>query len=273
MGVHKVKQSASEPKAVERPRQQKDKYFSKVVGKALDLLEILKRGGTPLSLNELTLQVGLAKSSVFRILHTLEVAGYLERNEAGHYILSPDVRPLVPAYLQTKLMEAAVPRMRELNRRFSETVSLAILFNNHIEVVAVEESSRLIRMGNTVGRIIPPHASSMGKSITAHQPEERRRQLLRSYGLHTFTDKTIVDENELKRELERVRSRGFSTDQEESANEGCCFGVPIFGKGEEAIGAISISIPKTRVPQGAQQKELIAALQKAAREIGEELKQ
>lgn len=272
MAIRKAKQPQSGPEVAKRGKDQKDKYFSKVVGKALDVLEILKRSGAPLSLNELTLQVGLAKSSVFRILHTLEIAGYLERSEAGHYVLSLDVRPLVPAYLRTKLMDAAVPRLRELNRRYSETVSLAILFNNHIEVVAVEESPRLIRMGNTVGRIIPPHASSLGKAITAFQPEERRQQLLRSYELHKFTENTIVDEVELKKELEQVRSRGYSTDQEESVSEGCCFGVPVLAKNDEAIAAMSVSIPKTRAPQGALQKELIAALRSAAKEIGEALK-
>lgn len=271
MARGKVRKGRSAAKTGRPAAKAKDKYFSKVLGKALDILELLKRSASPLSLNELTLQVGVAKSSVFRILHTLEVAGYLERNQAGQYRLSPDIRPLVPAYLQTELMEVALPRMKELNRRFSETVNLALLFNNHIEVVAVEESPQLIRMGNTVGRILPPNASSLGKAITAFQPEERREQLLRSYGLHAFTENTIVDEVELKRELERVRSRGYSTDREESAREGCCFGVPIFAKGEEAVGAISLSIPKTRVPQGAQQKELVAALQEAARQISRAL--
>ncbi|MGH9341086.1 MAG: IclR family transcriptional regulator [Acidobacteriota bacterium] len=271
MVVRKVKASLSPPSGGKRTRRKENKYFSKVVGKALDILEILKRSGTPLSLNELTREVGLTKSSVFRILHTLDVAGYLDRNEAGQYMLSSDVRPLVPAYLQRKLIEAAVPRMKELNRRFSETVSLAILFTNHIEVAAVEESPRLMRMGNTVGRIIPPHASSLGKAITAYQPEQRREKLLRSYGLHVFTERTVTDEVELKRELEKVRAEGYSTDQEESTREGCCFGVPILGEADHAIGAISISMPKTRVPKEIEQEELIAALQKVVREIAKEL--
>ncbi|MDA2925190.1 IclR family transcriptional regulator [Acidobacteria bacterium AH-259-L09] len=260
------------PLGTRGPRPKEDKYFSKVVGKALRILEILKRNSYPLSLNELTSKVGLAKSSVFRILHTLEVGGYLERNEAGHYSLSSDVRPLVPAYLLSKLIQTATPRMKELNRKFPETVSLAILFNNHIEVAAVVESPQLIRMGNTVGRIIPPHASSLGKSITAHQTEERREKLLRSYGLYLFTDKTITDEAELKHEFERVCARGYSTDVEESTSDGCCFGAPIFGNREQAIAAISISIPKMRSPRGKDQRELIAALQSVAKDISEDVR-
>ena len=62
------------------PRQRSDKYFSKVIGKALDIIAILRSSAQPLSLNELTLRLELAKSSVFRILHTLEVSGYIERD-------------------------------------------------------------------------------------------------------------------------------------------------------------------------------------------------
>ena len=80
-------------------------------------------------------------------------------------------------------------------------------------------------MGNTVGRIVPPHASSLGKAVAAFQSEDVRDRLVRSYGIHRFTEHTVTDEVELKLEFERVRSRGYSTDEEESVLEGCCFGV------------------------------------------------
>jgi len=254
------------------PARKERKYFSKVVGKALDILEILKRNPHPLSLNELTQKTGLAKSSVFRILHTLEVSGYLCRNEAGHYSLSLDIRPLVPIQVLTRLVEIATPQMKDLSRKFRETVSLAVLFDNHIEVVQVIDSPQLIRMGNTVGRIIPPHASSLGKSITAFQPEELRDKLQRSFGMNPFTEKTITDEVELKRELERVRARGFSTDLEECVKDGCCYGAPIFADGDQAIAAISLSLPKMRLDQAVTQEEIAAAVKKAAEAISSELR-
>jgi DNA-binding IclR family transcriptional regulator len=150
----------------------------------------------------------------------------------------------------------ATPAMTALRRKLHETVSLSVLFNNHIETVAVLESPQLIRMANTVGRIIPPHASSMGKAITAFQDEKRRETLLRSYGTHRFTRHTIVDEEELGREFERIRERGWSEDAEESTDEGCCFGAPIFVLGE-GRAAFSVSIPQSRVPEGEARSEMI----------------
>jgi DNA-binding IclR family transcriptional regulator len=260
------------PRRAAAPSPPPDKYFSKVVGKALAALDAVRASPEPLSLNELTLRIGLAKTSLFRILHTLEVSGYLERDPAGLYRAPEALRPLASGHLQQRLVQTAMPRMKALNREFRETISLAMLFENHIEVVAMIESPQLIRMGNTVGRILPPHASSLGKAITAFQTEERRESLIRSYGLHRFTAHTITDELELKQELERIRQTGRSLDAEESALEGSCFGAPIRGADHAVIGAISLSMPKMRLRSVAERDRVIAAIERAAAGISEELR-
>jgi IclR family acetate operon transcriptional repressor len=249
----------------------RDQYFSKIVGKALDALDLVRAAPEPLSLNELTLRIGLAKTSLFRILHTLEVAGYLEREPDGRYVAPAGLRPLASGSLQEAIIEAAVAPMKELNREFRETVSLAMRFENHIEVIATIESPQLIRMGNTVGRILPPHASSLGKAITAFQPEDRRDSLLRSYGLHRFTPHTIVDERDLKHELERVRTQGFSMDAEESALGGSCFGAPVRAADDAVVGAISLSMPKMRLSSDEHRQAIIAAIRRAGDEISTKL--
>jgi len=252
------------------PSQPKDKYFSKVVGKALAALDEVRASAEPLSLNELTLRIGLAKTSLFRILHTLEVSGYLERDPSGLYRAPEALRP-ASGHLQQRLVEIAMPRLKALNREFRETISLAMLFENHIEVIATVESPQLIRMGNTVGRILPPHASSLGKAVTAFQPEERRESLMRSYGLHRFTAHTITDEEDLKQELERVRQSGRSLDAEESALEGSCFGAPVRDADHIVVGAISLSMPKMRLRSDTQRDRVMAAVERAAAEISRDL--
>jgi IclR family acetate operon transcriptional repressor len=245
-------------------RERTDKYFSKVVGKALDIIAILRSSAQPLSLNELTIGLELAKSSVFRILHTLEVSGYIERDSVGRYTVAADLQAGAPAKVRAALVEAALPALKELSREFGETVSLAMRFENRVEVIATLESPHLIRMGNTEGRILPPHASSLGKAIAAFQPEAVRDRVVRSYGIHRFTEHTVTDEVKLKREFEVVRSRGYSTDREESVLEGLCFGVPILDAHGDAIAAISVSSPKMRMHDEQLQKRLVTALRRAA---------
>ncbi len=246
---------------------QQDRYFSRAVGKALDILGYLKRTEKPLSLHELTQRVGGAKTSLFRLLRTLDAAGYVVRNELGLYSLSADARALIPAQYVNRLIDAAEPVLKDLVREFRETASLAVLFDNHIEVVAVVESPQMIRMGNTVGRIIPPHASSLGKAITAFQQEERRERLLRSYGIHQFTPHTITDERKLRAEFDSIRAKGHATEAEESHLQGCCFGAPVLTHDNVAIAAISISIPIMRVVRDDQKQQLLKALAKAAQSL------
>jgi len=261
-----------EPQIAAAGLERSDKYFSKVIGKALDIIAILRSSPQPLSLNELTLRLELTKSSVFRILHTLEVSGYIHRDAAGRYAVAADLQASAPGQIRAALVDVALPAVKDLNREFRETVSMAMRFENRVEVVATVESPHLIRMGNTVGRIVPPHASSLGKAVAAFQPEEVRERLVRSYGIHAFTEHTLTDELELKGEFERVRALGYSTDLEESVLEGCCFGVPILDPHGDAIAAISVSSPKTRVRDEQLQKRLIAALRRAAATIAEGLR-
>jgi len=253
----------------EKPGERKrDKYFAKTIGKAFRVLETFTQSKEPLSLNQVTQVTRMAKTSVFRIIHTLEVMGYLEKSAGDRYALSPAVSYLIPNRMLASLIGVALPQMKDLGRQFRETVSLAFLFKNHIEVIAVVESPQRMQMGNIVGSIIPPHASSLGKSITAGQPEWRRDRLLRTFGIVPLTAHTITDEVKLKAELDMVCARGYAADLEESVSGGCCFGAPIFAGGAHPIAAISISTPAIRLEN---QERMISAVRLAAAAISAEL--
>ncbi|MBA2355488.1 MAG: IclR family transcriptional regulator [Luteitalea sp.] len=261
--------AAAPRKTASRPRN--DKYYSKVIGRALEILAVLRTSEAPLGLAELASHVGLAKSSVFRLLHTLEVSSYIERTADGAYRLSADLRVWGDGKRVTDMVDAALPPMRALSHEFGETITLAMHFDNRIEVVATLDSPQLIRMANTVGRILPPHASSLGKAITAYQPDAVTERLRRSYGNHRFTEHSITDEVALKQEYERIRAQGYSTDAEESVLEGCCFGAPISGQDDVVVAALSLSLPKMRLRDKAMQKRIVAAVRDAAEQTRKSL--
>ena len=239
------------------------RYFSRAIGNALRVLEIFQQNGRPLALGDVTQQARLPKSSAFRILQTLEIAGYLQRTDGDRFILTPSAT-MIPDRRVSRVVEAARPWMRRLSQEFSETVSLALLFDNHVEVAAVIDSPHRVHMGNIVGGLIPPNASSLGKCITAYQSEERREKLLRSFGVLRFTPNTIVNEVELHKEFELVRERGYATDIEESTLGGCCLSSPIFGEAGDVIAAVSVSMPRMRFTN---QDRLVAAVRDAAEAI------
>lgn len=252
-------------------RREDDRYFSRAVGKSFDLLGLLNRVGTPLPLNELSRQVGLTKSSTFRLLHTLQTLHYVNRDTEGRYSVAAESWISASVQITNTLVRIAKDPARALNMRFQETINLAVLYANHIEVVQVFESPRIIRMANTLGGIIPPHASSLGKAITAFQPEQVQSKLIHSYGIRHLTAYTITDEAAVFRDLAQTRKQGFAREDEEAFLEGCCLGCPIFAGGENAVAAISTSMPKSRMPQGEAQTKMISDLQSAARALSSEL--
>lgn len=271
--AHRRKQRGTDKPASAGARQtpRDDRYFSRAISKALEVLEILKRSPNPQALHQLTSKVALTKSSLFRVLHTLEAGGYVERAPDGRYVITIDRRPLIPTSLLTRLLRTADPHLRELTREFRESTALGVLFDNHIEVMAVVDSPQLVRMGNTLGRILQPHASSIGKSIAAFQTEERRERLLRSYGILQMTPKTISDETLLREEFRRVREQGYAVDNEETTLDGQCFGAPITMADGEVLAAISMSLPVTRVGSDERKQQLIKGVIRTARAISSAL--
>jgi IclR family acetate operon transcriptional repressor len=248
------------------------RYFSRAVGKALETLELLQLRQESMTLDEIARQVQLSKTSVFRLLRTLEVAQYVVTSGWGKYSLAPGVQAIVSTQWLARLLRTATPRLHELTRDLHETASMAALFDNRIEVIAVIESPHTVRMSNVVGHILPPNASSMGKAITAFQTEERREKLLRSHGIYRFTDYTVADECELGREWERVRLEKFAVDREESVYDGVCFAVPIFGEAGAVNAAISLSLPKSRLRNAEHEAVVVKALTTAAAQIAADLR-
>ncbi len=271
--TRQAKSRGGADKSVEKaPRE--GQYFSRAVGKAIQILELLSRNGASMSLMELSKQTQLTKSSAFRLLQTLETLHYIRRDANGHYLPSHENSAVVSSQYVNALASAAREPMRRLNMEFGETVSLAVLLHNHIEVVHVIESANLIRMTNIPGRILPPHGSSMGKVITAWQDAETQKRLLQSYGLVRYNENTIVDENAIEAEYERIRARGYSTDAEESNLGGSCFGMAIFSAPGKVDAAISLSMPTSRMPADeARQQRIVQALRDAAEEISRKLMQ
>ncbi|WP_330633044.1 IclR family transcriptional regulator [Halocatena halophila] len=91
------------------------------------------------------------------------------------------------------------------------------------------------------------HYSAAGKAILAHLPESRCEEIIQRYGLVRRTEHTITDEQTLLEELALIRERGFAQNDEEAIKGVRAIGVPVIGKDQAVIGAISLSAPTTRL--------------------------
>ena len=244
-------------------------YYLRSIGRALDVLNCFD-GQTPLSLKEISLQMRLPESSLFRVLRTLEHHEYLHQHRDGTYQLSAR---LIFGWLvraADRVRDNARPELERLVNAFNETASLAFLFDDRIHVLDCLETFHEIRMTNKIGRVLPPHCSAMGKVISAFQDRALADRMLEVYGLTPRTEHTIIDRRRLFAEFEQIRQTGISCDREESIRGGICFGAAIRVPGKPVVAAISISTPSIRMsPQ--REFEIQAALIDAAKNIAERL--
>jgi DNA-binding IclR family transcriptional regulator len=218
------------------------------VQRATRLLKAFDSGPAELGVMELSRRVDLHKSTVSRLLATLESEGLIERvPETDKYRLGFMLMRLAGQVTHFgDVREAARPLLVELTERSSETVHLAVLDGD--EVVNVEQISgpHLVREANWVGRRTPLNCVANGKALLAFQPEATIGRVLAG-PLPRYTERTLADPARLRRELAQVRERGYAQalgEIEEGLN---AVAAPIRDAAGTVVAAVSISGPAYRV--------------------------
>jgi len=125
-------ETATEPRAG-------DQYFSRAVGKALEVLEFLQAELKPMSMNDIAQRIQLSKTSAFRILRTLETLGCVVVDGRGQYILAPGIHAVTPTQWLGKLHRVGVPYLEALSRELAETSTLAALFENLKDGASIDQ--------------------------------------------------------------------------------------------------------------------------------------
>lgn len=242
-------------------------YYLRSIGRALDVLDCFD-GKSPLALKEIGAGTDLPESTLFRVLLTLEKHGYLEQAVDGTYQLAPKLRFGWLIEQGNALRGLAHSELERLTDQFNETASLAYLFEDRIHVLDTIESFHEIHMSNRIGRVLPPHCSAMGKTITAFQDRERADQIIEVYGLSRRTDYTITDRTRLMQEFEEIRRTGVGCDREESVQGGICYGAAIRPAGKPVVAALSLSTPVLRM-NAEREQEIRQALLMAAERVAQ----
>jgi IclR family KDG regulon transcriptional repressor len=229
-----------------RPAMPAQNYIS-VLEKGMRVLEAF-RGEREVPLGELAARTGQVKSSVFRILFTLERLGYVEKQPRGRYSVTArlariagEPRPSVD------LINLASPHMAGLLGRFQETVNLGVLDGGEVLYVHVLESSHTFRLAAHAGMRSPIHSTALGKCLVSRLPRPEVEVILKRYPLRPITPRTIHDRPTFFRELEKVRRQGFAVDNEEDSRGVRCMAAPIPDPEGIVRAAISISAPVIRL--------------------------
>jgi len=206
-------------------------------------------GGTPeLGVSELGRRLNLHKSTVSRLLATLESEGLLERAPGTEkYRLGPEIARLAGrAEHFGDVREVARPFLVELAELTRETANLAVLDGDEVNNVDQVSGPHLLRLGNWVGRRTPLHCVANGKALLAFLPKAELDRLTAG-PLAAFTPLTMTQPGELRADLALVRQQGYATalgEIEEGLN---AIAAPIWEAGGAIAAAISVSGPAYRV--------------------------
>jgi IclR family transcriptional regulator, KDG regulon repressor len=222
----------------------------KSIDKALDLLEFLSGNGNEIGIAEISKRLEMGLSTVHRILNTLKSRGYVIQNQKNtKYRLGIKLFELGCEVQNTKsLIKIIRPYLRKLSKMINETINLAILEGKEVIYLDTIESSEILRTGIHQGTRLPAHCTALGKALLAFLPEQDFNDLYKNNEtLVSITPNSISSFDELKKELKKVKEQGYAMDREEFKAGINCISYPIFNANKEAIAAISLTGPATRL--------------------------
>lgn len=216
------------------------------VDRAVSILQVLAARG-PSGVTEIAESVGIHKSTVFRLLATLESRGLVEQNgERGRYRIGYTMVELAGGASQVSDLSAlSHPICQELAAAVGDTVNVAIRDGD--DVISIEQAIGTSIMSiDWVGRRTPIHATSAGKLFLAHMsPDEVADVFAKSP--RKYTPQTIVDPARLAAELEKVREQGYAVSFEEHEIGLVAVAAPIHDLKGRIIAAVTLSGPTFRI--------------------------
>lgn len=218
------------------------------VDRGLAMLEIIAEADG-LTLTDLAQRAGLAASTAHRILATLEAHRFVFHDEErGHWLVGVGAFQAGSAFLRNRRL-AGMGRllMHDLMEQTGETVNLGIEDEGEVVFISQVESHDTLRAFFRAGSRGAIHASGVGKALLAELPEEKVRQILRKRGLARFTERTLIEPQQLLAALEQIRAQGFAVDDEERALGMRCVAAAIYNEFGEAVAGISVSGPAVRI--------------------------
>lgn len=217
------------------------------LARGLKILDILCESSNGVSVTEIAERLGLDKGSASRLVATLANYSYAERDPLSRrYTLGPQVVTLSRSLLaKLPLREVAKPYLRELMEKSGECAHVGILSQGKVLYIDQVESAASLRVNAEVGSLSPLHCTALGKAILAFS------RIPLPHSLERFTENTLIDLDSLRKDIEKVRERGYALDDEEFDLGVRCIAAPVFDYREKVIGSIGISGPVTRMTPGA----------------------
>lgn len=214
---------------------------NKTVVKSMALLNLFLHEPC-LTLSELVSLSGMPKTSVHRMVSSLEEMGFLNRDSSGVYSLGLvflEFGQLVADRLDIR--KIAKPVMEELCREVDEAVQLIMRDGNEAIYVEKIEGTQTVRLYTAIGRRSPLYAGACARSILSFLPREEIETYIKQTELISIGSGTITDPEKLLQEIDASVQNGYTVSYSELENYTAAIGAPIFNHKRQVAAGISIA--------------------------------
>ncbi len=224
-----------------------DKNLMNGVVRTITILEVLAHARS-INLENLSKETGLPKATLLRFLATLSNLGYVSRDDADCYSLTLRLFSIGSRALShVDLITKSRPYAKQLCDELGETVHMGIEEDNNAVYVIKEESSYTLRMYSRVGKTIPLYCTAIGKMLLSSKNDTELERYFNSVTLKPFTENTLRTKDELVAELDKIRARGWSIDDEEHEMNTVCVASGIKDYTGKVVAGLSVSFPVFRL--------------------------
>ncbi|MGI8677274.1 MAG: IclR family transcriptional regulator [Jatrophihabitans sp.] len=239
------------------------------VERALAIIEILAHAGEA-GVTAIAAEIGVHKSTAFRIVATLERGGLVEQTtERGKYRLGMGILRLAGATAaRLDVVQESRPICRELAATTRETVNIAVRSDRSALYVDQVAGASSLQSHNWVGQHVPLHATSNGKILLSGLADDQVTAVLGS--MPAYTDATITTKARFRRELDLVRERGYACAVDELEVGLTALAAPIHNAHGDVIASLSVSGPTFRL-DAARIDDVLPHLLDAAGEVSHRL--
>ncbi len=221
---------------------------TRAVDRALDILLCFSRTEPTLTLTQIVERVGIHKSTVHRLLATLERKGFLQRiAESGSYRLGWALLELGSSVLESSdLHRQAMPYMQRLATEYRENIDLGILDGASVLYLQVIESPQRVKISSAPGQRLPVFCTATGKAFLAFLPDQQAKEILKA-GRRKYTEFTTTDADEIRKQLDLTRKRGFAISEQEYELGINAVAAPILDARQHPVAAMAIVGPTFRM--------------------------
>jgi DNA-binding IclR family transcriptional regulator len=230
------------------------------VERALSILTCFSDSEPQLRVADISRRLGLAQSTVSRMIATMERLGFVERDPVSG-LVGPGLQLVTLAGVALNQQEVQRQAQAELSAVAIDlglAANLAILREDHIFYLSTVEGPKAPKLYTMIGKRNPVHCTAMGKVLVAHLPEGEREALLARIDYPAFTPNTAASAGALRPMLDQVIAQGYGMEREELAFGRACVAAPIRSASGQVVAAASISGPLSALALDERQGELVS---------------